>query len=185
MKRRKAIGGIVALTGIGVASFTGIKFIFEKPDRGQLQNYLTLISELVAVSIPPKDTPRTKVQDFIIDFMESCSSNKEYNNFFNGLNDLQETCLSDYNTNFEKCTEAQKIAVLQNLDSNADANSLFTKINNKIRGRSFFNILKSLTVEGYCSSELGATKLLAYVPGPANYKAITTLEPNQKAWATR
>jgi hypothetical protein len=62
-----------------------------------------------------------------------------------------------------KCTEAQKIAVLHSIDSNADANSLFTKINNKIRGCSFFNILKTLTVEGYCSSKIGTTKLSAYL----------------------
>jgi hypothetical protein len=61
-----------------------------------------------------------------------------------------------------KGKEAQKIAVLHSIDSNADANSLFTKINNKIRGCSFFNILKTLTVEGYCSSKIGATKLLVY-----------------------
>jgi len=30
MQRRKAIGGILAFTGIGVASFTGIKFFFWK-----------------------------------------------------------------------------------------------------------------------------------------------------------
>jgi hypothetical protein len=34
MQRRKAIGGILALTGIGVASFTGIKFFFGNSDRG-------------------------------------------------------------------------------------------------------------------------------------------------------
>ena len=188
MQRRKAIGGILALTGIGVASFTGIKFFFGNSNKGQLPNYLNLISELVDVIIPPTDTPGAKearVQDYVIDFMESCSSPKEYNNFFNGLNDLQETCLSDYNTTFEACTEEQKIAVLKDLDSSADANSLLTKINNKIRGRSFFNILKSLTVEGYCTSELGATKLLAYAAVPGSYKAITTLKPNQKAWATQ
>ena len=188
MKRRKAIGGILALTGIGAAFFTGIKFFFGNSNRGQLTNYLTLISELVDVIIPPTDTPgakEAKVQEYVIDFMESCSSNKEYNNFFNGLNDLQENCLSDYNANFEACTEEQKIAVLKELDGNADANSLFTKINNKIRGRSFFSILKSLTVEGYCTSELGATKLLAYAAVPGSYKAITTIKPNQKAWATQ
>ena len=188
MKRRKAIGGILALTGIGVASYTGINLFSGKPNRGQLKNYLNLISELVDVIIPPSDTPgarEAKVQDFIINFMESCSSNKEYNNFFNGLNDLQETCLSNYDANFETCSATQKITLLENLDSNTDSNSLFTKINNKIRGRSFFNILKSLTVEGYCSSELGATKLLSYVAVPINYKAITTIKPNQKAWATR
>jgi len=188
MNRRKAIGGILAITGISIASYTGVKFFYGKSNRRELQNYLNLISELVDVIIPPTETPgakEAKVQDYIIDFMQSCSSNKEYNNFFNGLNDLQETCLNNYNTNFEDCTMEQKIEVLGNLDSNTDSNSLFAKIDNKIRGRSFFNILKSLTIEGYCTSELGATKLLVYVPVPVNYRAITVLKPNQKAWATR
>lgn len=190
MNRRKAIGGMLALTGISIASFTGIKYFFgnSKSNRGQLQDYLNLISELVDVIIPPTETPgakQAKVQYYIIDFMESCSSNKEYNNFFNGLKDLQQTCLNNYSINFEDCLMEQKIEVLENLDNNSDSNSLLTKIDNKIRGRSFFYILKSLTIEGYCTSEIGATQLLAYVPVPVTYKAITTIELNQKAWATR
>lgn len=190
MKRRKAIGGILAFAGIGVASVTGVKFFYgnSEANRGQIQNYETLISELVDVIIPTTDTPgakEAKVHEYVIDFMESCSSNKEYNNFFNGLNDLEETCLSDYGANFKGCTMSQKIEVLEALDSNSDSNSLLAKIDNKIRGRSFFNILKTLTIEGYCTSELGATELLAYVPVPVNYKAITTITPTQKAWATR
>ena len=188
MNRRKAIGGILAITGLGIASYTGVKFFYGKSNKGQLRNYLSLISELVDVIIPPTDSPGAKeanVQNYIIDFMESCSSKKEYNNFLNGLNDLQDTCLNNYDNNFEDCTMNQKIEVLENLDSNYDSNSLLAKIDAKIRGRSFFNILKSLTIEGYCTSELGATKLLAYVPVPVNYNAIITIEPNQKAWATR
>ena len=190
MDRRKAIGGILGLTGIGIVSFTGFKYFYGnlKSGRGQLQNHLNLISELVDVIIPKTETPGAKeaeVQNYIIDYMESCSSNKEYNNFFSGLNNLQEICLNKFNTNFEACTLEQKTEVLENLDSNNDPNSLMSKINSKLRGRSFLNILKSLTIEGYCTSELGATKLLAYVPVPVNYIAITTIEPNQKAWATR
>jgi hypothetical protein len=187
MKRRKAIGGILALTGIGFASYTGFNLFLRTPDRGQLQNKLNLIAELVEVIIPTTDTPgakEAKVQDYIIDFMESCSSNKEYTNFSDGLNELQETCFHNYNSNFEGCTEAQKITVLEDLDKDVDPNSLLSKINNKVRGRSFFNILKSLTVEGYCTSEIGATQLLAYSAAPGVYKAITAITPNQKAWAT-
>ncbi len=187
MNRRKAIGGIFALTGIGFTSFTGFKLFFEKASRGQLQNYENLLAELVDVIIPPTDTPGAKeanVHAYIIRFMESCSLNKEYTNFYNGLNDLQETSLSDYDTHFADCTVQQKIALLENLDGNADANSLLGKIENKLRGRSFFTILKSLTVEGYCTSQLGATQLLAYQQIPARYNPITTIKPNQKAWAT-
>jgi len=187
MNRRKAIGGIFALTGIGFASFTGFKLFFEKASRGQLQNYENLLAELVDIIIPPTDTPGAReanVQGYIISFMEFCSSNKEYTNFYNGLNDLQENCLSDYNTHFADCTNQQKIALLEDLDSSADPNGIMAKINKKLRGRPFFSILKSLTVEGYCTSKLGATELLAYQPIPARYKPITTLQPNQKAWAT-
>jgi hypothetical protein len=188
MNRRKAIGGILAFTGISIASFTGFNFFYGTSNRGKLKNYKDLIAELVDVIIPATDTPGAKeanVHDFIINFMESCSSNKEFNTFYNGLNDIQSTCLSDYNTVFQKCTNQQKIEVLKNLDTNQDSNSFLTKIDTKIRGRSFFNILKTLTIEGYCSSELGATELLSYVPVPANYAAITIITPNQKAWATR
>lgn len=187
MNRRKAIGGIFALTGIGFASFTGFKLFFEKASRGQLQNYENLLAELVDVIIPPTDSPGAKIANvhvYIIRFMEACSSNKDYTNFYNGLHDLQETCLSDYDAHFTDCSAQQKIALLEDLDGNVDTNSLLAKIDNKLRGRSFFTILKSLTIEGYCTSQLGATQLLAYQPIPATYNPITTLEPQQKAWAT-
>ncbi|WP_439131698.1 gluconate 2-dehydrogenase subunit 3 family protein [Polaribacter sp.] len=188
MDRRKAIGGILAITGISFASYKGIRFFYGTSNRGKLNDHKSLIAELVDVIIPPTDTPGAKeanVQDYIIDFMEACSSNKEFNTFFNGLSDLQETTLSDYDTTFENCTITQKTALLKNLDTNSDPNSILTKIDTKIRGRSFFKILKTLTVEGYCTSEIGATQMLAYDRAPGKYIAITTLQPNQKAWATR
>lgn len=188
MDRRKAIGGILAITGISFASFKGISFFYGTSNRGNLVDYKNVIAELVDVIIPPTDTPgakEAKVQDYIIDFMEACSSNKEFNTFFNGLNDVEDTAQSNYNTNFENCTLAQKTTILKNLDTNKDPNSIFTKIDNKIFGRSFFTILKTLTIEGYCTSEIGATQMLAYDEAPGEYIAITELQPNQKAWATR
>lgn len=188
MNRRKAIGGILALTGIGIATYTGFNLFYVKSRKGQLHDYKNLVSALVDVIIPATETPGAKqanVQDFVINYMESCSSVKEYNNFFDGLIDLQETCISTYGSNFEKCTPQQQIAVVNDFDSNYDASSLFSKIRNKISGRPFYTILKALTVEGYCTSELGATQHLVYEPIPARYKAITTIQPNQKAWATK
>lgn len=188
MDRRKAIGGILAITGISFASFKGISFFYGTSNRGKLIEYKSLIAELADVIIPPTDTPgakEAKVQDYIIDFMESCSSNKEFNSFFNGLNDLQDNALSEFDTTFENCTIEQKTEMLQALDKGKDTSSLLFKIETKIKGRSFFNLLKTLTIEGYCTSEIGATKMLAYDPDPGEYIAITKLQPNQKAWATR
>jgi len=190
MKRRKAIGGILGLTGIGFVSLVGVKYFTNNSsqNRGRLQVQLDLIAELVDVIIPSTISPGAKlalVHDYIIDYMEDCSSAKEYNNFLNGLNDLQETCVIAYASSFKNCSAVQKKELLENLDNKWYSKGLLSKINNKIRGRSFFNLLKTLTIEGYCTSSLGATKHLDYRPIPGSYKAITALRVNQKAWATK
>lgn len=190
MNRRKALSGILGLTGIGLSIFAGFKYFstISSSNKGQLLNYLNLISELVDVIIPPTETPgakQAKVQDYIINFLEVCASNKEYNNFFNGLNNLQETCLNNYNKNFEACSISQKNELLANFEDTSNSNNVFNKIDNKIRGRSFYNLLRTLTIEGYCTSEIGAKEHLSYAPLPVKYIAVTTLKTNQKAWATR
>ena len=45
-------------------------------------------------------------------------------------------------------------------------------------------LLQELTVLGYFTSEIGATKALAYDPIPGGYRGCVPLAPGQKAWAT-
>lgn len=188
MNRRTALKGIFGTVGIGAISFTGYKYFLSgaKHSKGQLKDQYQLISELVEVIIPKTDTPgakEAKVQDYVINYMEDCASPKEYNNFFNGLIDIQEESTINFGCKFERCTKAQKIELISNLGGSFGSSGLLAKINNKISGRSFFNLLKTLTVEGYCTSSVGATQLLAYRPVPGYYNAVTNLESNQKAWA--
>jgi hypothetical protein len=190
MNRRTAIKGILAVAGLGYASVISVKYFigYSNQDRGKLEVHSILIAELTDVIIPQTSSSggkETLVNEYIIRYMEDCSSMKEYNNFLNGLKELQEDCQSSYNQNFENCSAAQKNKILKNLDNNHDSTSLFLKISNKLQGRSFFTILKSLTIEGYCTSELGATKHLEYQPIPGKYLAITNLRANQKSWATK
>jgi len=190
MNRRTAIKGILAVAGLGYASVIGVKYFigYSNQDRGKLEAQSLLIAELANVIIPPTTTPGAKealVHKYIISYMEDCSSMKEYNNFINGLNDLQENCVSNYNTNFENCTTVQKNKIIEGLDNNSDSNGLFLKISNKLQGRSFYDILKSLTIEGYCTSDMGAIQHLAYALIPGKYNAITQMSKNQKSWATK
>lgn len=190
MNRRKAMVGILAVTGMGMAAFTTKKFFFGNPkvQRGQLRQHLSLISEMIDIIIPHTDTPGAKeahVQDYIVGYMEFCATNKEYVNFLHGLYEVQDTCNSMYGANFEGCTMEEKSGILKDLDGSYSANNFINKIEVKLRGRSFFTILRSLTIEGYCTSKLGATELLAYQPVPAVYQAEINIQPTQKAWATR
>ncbi|MDN3642974.1 gluconate 2-dehydrogenase subunit 3 family protein [Lutimonas halocynthiae] len=190
MNRRKAIGGILGLAGVSYASVIGVSHFKENSteSRGKLAAHANFLAELVDVIIPATSTPGAKmagVQDYIINYMEDCSSSKEYTNFLNGLNDLHERCENAYGCNFEDCSASQKNELLENLDNSWYSKGLLMKINNKLLGRSFFNLLKTLTIEGYCTSFMGATKHLEYLPIPGRYKAITSLQTNQKSWATK
>jgi len=190
MNRRKAIGGILALTGISYASVAGVTYFKDNSNqnRGALNAHINFIAELVDAIIPPTTTPGAKkagVQYYIINYMEDCSSQKEYTNFLNGLNDLHERCENTYGYNFEACSTSQKNELLENLDNSWYSKGLLMKINNKLLGRSFFNLLKTLTIEGYCTSFMGVTKHLDYLPIPGRYKAVTALQTNQKSWATK
>jgi len=93
--------------------------------------------------------------------------------------------INTYGHYFEACSASQKIELLENLESSWNSKGLLMKINNKLLGRSFYSLLKTLTIEGYCTSLMGATKHLEYLPIPTSYKAVTTLKTNQKAWATK
>jgi len=189
MNRRKAITGILGLTGIGFVSVSGAKYFIGKSNKqGNLEVHMNLIAELVDVIIPATTTPgakSAKVQDYIFNYMEDCSSIKEYNNFLNGLTDLQKTSQNNYKQNFEQCTLEQKQQLLGMLDNNWNSKGLLLKVNNKLFGRSFFSSLKTLTIEGYCTSSLGATKHLEYNAIPGKYIAVTELKSNQKSWVTK
>jgi hypothetical protein len=190
MNRRAAIKGILGVAGLGYASIIGVKYFigYSNQDRGKLETYAALLAELTNVIIPPSKTPGAKdaqVYKYIIGYMEECSSMKEYNNFYNGLIDIQENCVSSNNNKFENCTAAEKNKIIEELDSNSGSTGIISKISNKLQGRSFYDILKSLTIEGYCTSQIGATQHLAYSLIPGKYNAITQLSTNQKSWATK
>ena len=154
MNRRKAIRGILGLTGISSISVLVAKYFTWNSSHNckNFEDYFDLIAELVNVIIPSTPSPRdrlAKIQDYIINYMEVYSSVKEYNNFLNGLNSLRETCKNTYGVSFKNCSEVQKKELFENFDNKWYSKGLLSKINNKIRGRSFFVLLKTLTIEGY------------------------------------
>jgi hypothetical protein len=63
--------------------------------------------------------------------------------------------------------------------------SFWKKVQRKITGRSFMDILRELVVVGYCTSEAGATQGLAFDFIPGSYTGCISLRPGQKSWATK
>lgn len=191
MNRRTSIRGIAAFVALGGASFTIFKWksLNAAADVSYIHKKKHIIAELADTIIPRTDTPGAKdasVEDFIIGMIEFCSDNKTQNNFMHGLADLEKYTSDHYKTDFIACTADQKTEILTHFEAKSRyAINILNKINNKVLGKPFFVKLKELTVEGYCTSQAGATRGLAYDYIPQTYQACIPLTTNQKSWATK
>jgi hypothetical protein len=130
-----------------------------------------LLAEAADTVIPTTDTPGAKaagVEKFIIRVLRDCYRPETQLRFYEGLSRLDATARNAHGKAFTDLAPAQRHSVLQ----------AATKTD-----KPFFLLLKQLTVAGYFTSEIGATKALAYLPIPGKFEGETTLQPGQKAWA--
>jgi len=191
MNRRTSLKSALGLCLLGISSFSAYKWysLNKEVDIRLIISFKPLISELAEIIIPQTDTPGAKaagVENFIVNVITNCTGKKEQNKFLAGLNDLEKYTMDTYNKTFFKCSVKEKTQILEYFE-NKDTYRIriLNKINNKFLGQSFFTKLKNLTIEGYCSSQKGATEGLAYDYIPVNYEACIPLKPNQKSWATK
>jgi hypothetical protein len=191
VNRRAYLKNIFILGALGTASISVFKVLkADTPvDPHVFIRQGDLLADLVEMIIPATDTPGAKeagVHGYIINVMTNCREPKVQIKFMNGLEDLNTYSLNNYDSPFLKCTIDQKTEILNYFEAHGEyKNRLLNKINNKLLGRPFFSTLKDLTIQGYCSSELGATQGLAYDYIPGTYSACIPILKNQKSWATK
>ncbi|MFC4210482.1 gluconate 2-dehydrogenase subunit 3 family protein [Pedobacter lithocola] len=191
MNRRTSIRSILALSALGISSFSAYKWfdLHQKISLSQLTDFKLLITELAETIIPETDTPGAKsagVHNYIINVLHNCTSKVEQNKFLNGLESVTSFTQNKFNKPFERCNSVQRTEILKHFEENDTYRyQILNKINNKLVGRPFFTLLKQLTIEGYCSSELGASQGLSYDYIPGSYIACMPLKSNQKSWATK
>ena len=147
------------------------------------------IAELVELIIPETDTPgakRARVHQYLIGVMTNCKNARQRNIFIDGLDNLEKRSLVKYDSTFIECSTVEKTEILAYFAANSVYSiRILNKINNKFFGGSFFNTLKNLTIEGYCTSMLGATKGLAYDYIPGTFVPCIPFKAGQKSWATK
>jgi hypothetical protein len=191
MNRRKAIGNILLGITAGGAAIAGYKWwdwhkTPDLPSLGQHRHTLAALAETIIPATP--DSPGAKeadVADYIIIMIRDCTDRISANKFIDGLKQLDSHCRSAYGGPFESCTPEQQVKVMHRFEEKGrPAAGLLGKAENKYLGRSFFTTLKHYTVKGYCTSQLGATKGLVYIPVPGSYHGCIPKLPGQKAWAT-
>lgn len=130
-----------------------------------------LLAEVADIIIPTTDTPGAKaagVEKFIVRVMRDCYKKEDQDKFYAGLAKLDADSQAKFGKGFVALDLAQKNEMVK-LSTTTD--------------KPFFQKMKELTVTGYFTSEIGATKALAYLPIPGKFEGCIPLKAGQKAWA--
>ena len=178
MNRRKALERTSILLGgaLTTSIWTGVLSGCEAPKeldwspKFMTSDEAILTEILVDILIPPTDTPGASdalVHRFIDEMLDGYFDPQEQQLIRDGLKELQETGFSNLSID-------ERIEVLQNLSGKV----------NQADPESFFQILRSMTLLGYFTSEIGATQTLAYDPIPQTYEGCIPIDKyGGKAWA--
>ncbi len=136
--------------------------------------------DLAELIIPEGETPGAKSAG-VAAFIESCVRDvyeaPRQRAFLDGLEQLAARALQQHAKPFGACTPAEQAALFSGLAAESAPN---------VSGQpfSFARSFRELCIRGYCSSKLGATRLLQYEPTPGEYQGCVTLDSVGKAWAT-
>lgn len=194
MNRRKYLKSLLALTSLGIGSFSMFKWLGPtKPSRPitfpDWTKKALILTELAEIIIPKTDTPGAKeagVGNYIISVMSNCYDQQQQRNFLSGLGDLEEYAESEYGMTFLESDSSTRQAIVAHFSSSLiESSTLMMKVKNKFFGKSFFFTLRELTVEGYCMSHIGSTQALSYDPVPGVYQPCIPLSSHPKSWATK
>ena len=194
MDRREAIFKVATLMGVTLSAplISGLVYgqgnsLLNIPD-GYISplatdNQQKMIAEIAELIIPTTGTPgakAAKVPEFINVLITDCYPEQDQKRFFGGLDKLDADAKSAHGKGFLAITKAQQTALLKKAE--ADARALRSK--QPAAPAPFFQMIKEMTVTGYFTSEIGATKALNYVAVPGAYRACEPMKPGQKSWAT-
>jgi hypothetical protein len=131
-----------------------------------------VLAAAVDTILPDTDTPGARsagVHVFVDLLVKHCRTADEQRAFAAGLDSLEAASRAGQGRGFADAEREAREAQLFALETAKDP---------------FFAALKEATVLGYCTSEVGATRALAYAHVPGDYRGCLPLAPGQKGWAT-
>jgi hypothetical protein len=187
VERRTAIKQLAVLCGLVLSSqsLSLMAQSFSSPiDQSRKQqgllkaDQLELVKVLGELIIPTTDTPgaiAADVHTFIHYQLAYCFNQSEQQNILNGLATIDEHARQRHKKIFIALDSDAQIQLLQDMEA---ARKGFTEAH-----RQFFKQFKSLVMFGYYTSEIGATRELAYLAIPGGYRGDFKFSEVGKAWA--
>jgi len=206
MNRRDAISRVALIMGgavIGAEFFiSGCKSTSNRTEDLFNQDHIAYLDEIADTILPTTTSPGAKAAEvghFMAVMVRDCYTTEDQNTFIDGMTRLDDASQKQHNGKFMTLTPAQRTDILNALDKEQME---FTKQRNikldadKLKHpndpnyeapdlpKHYFRMMKELTLLGYFTSEIGATKALRYVAVPGRFDGCIPYKKGDKAWAT-
>lgn len=136
-----------------------------------------IITEVADIIIPETSTPGAReagVGPFIVMMINECYPPEVRVAFKKGIHELNEHADTNFEDHFLSIGRNAQESLIETISKQPV---------DKEKGPSFFKLMKDLTVLGYFTSEIGATKALDYVAVPTKYDGCVDMSSSKKTWA--
>ncbi|MBA9079724.1 MULTISPECIES: gluconate 2-dehydrogenase subunit 3 family protein [Rufibacter] len=186
MNRREAIAAVGWLMGGTILGADLIVACTSKaPKVNGLfdQDQVAYLDEVGETILPTTSTPGAKaaqVGSFMAVMVQDCYKKEDQQVFLKGLQQLEEASKKKLNKGFLKATPQERTALLTQLDAEQKEHQ---KNKKEEEPNHYFRMMKELTLLGYFTSEVGATKALRYLPVPGRYDGCMPYKKGDRAWA--
>jgi hypothetical protein len=174
-------------------------------------DHVAFLNEVADTILPTTSSPGAKaanVGQFMAVMVRDCYKPEDQKTFLEGVSKLDEASKKQFNAKFMDLTQQQRTDLLTALDKEQkaytadrnkklDADRLAHANDLKYNGNysdpayngiivpnHYFRMMKELTLLGYFTSEIGATKALRYIAVPGHYDGNVPYKKGDKAWAT-
>ena len=191
MDRREAITKVGLLLGgtiIGSSIFLeiGCKPKVNKAVSGSFfqEDQIASLNEMGETILPATSTPgakAAKVGEFMNVMVRDCYTPADQKIFRDGLVQIDEQSKKEHGKSFMESSPAERTALFTKLDAEQKA---YMAKKTPEQPSHYFRMIKELTLLGFFTSEVGATKALRYVAIPGKYVGDLPYKKGDKAWAT-
>src|SRR2546430_6850836 len=151
--------------------------------RALSSDQLDLVATIAEHILPETDTPGARavgVHRFIDAMLADSFPDEERRHFLAGLSDVDARAQRSCGRAFLRCATLEQRAVLDQLDREAFAATASPPDRLPV---AVFRTMKELTLVGYYTSEVGATRELRHAPVPGRFEGCVPLDQIGRAWA--
>jgi hypothetical protein len=185
LTRREAVARLAMAMGVPLLGLDA--FLRGAPLEGKVSDPafsaadLALLDEVGDTIIPATDTPGAKavgIGAFMAMMVRDCCDDRQHAAFLAGLAAIDAAARARFGTGFVAASPAQRTELLADLDRAARGPQAHDP------AQDGFRLIKQLTLVGYFTSEIGATKALRYVESPGSLDGNVPYRAGERAWFT-